>query len=69
MKSVDKNKIKKIAKDLQEIEEYDENDEDKDKQEEEEDDDYELKDISFNYDDKIKKDKCFNHKKQEIKIV
>jgi DNA-directed RNA polymerase beta' subunit len=66
LKSVDKKKIKKIAKDLQEIEELDETEEVK--EEEELNDDYDSTDISFNYNLKPK-DKCYNHKKQEIKIV
>ncbi len=66
MKSVDKNKIKKIAKDLQEIQEIDESH----IEEEDNEDEYEGNDIvpSFNYSLKPK-DKCFNLKKQEIKIV
>jgi len=66
LKSIDKKKIKKIAKDLQEIEELDETEEVK--EEEELNDDYDSTDISFNYNLKPK-DKCYNYKKQAIKIV
>ena len=66
MKSVDKKRLKKIAKDLKPIKEFDINEEEIIEEAEEE--DIENMDISFNYSLKPK-DKCFAFKKQDIKII
>jgi len=66
MKSVDKKRLKKIAKDLKPIKEFDINEEEVIEEAEEE--DIENMDISFNYSLKPK-DKCFAFKKQDIKII